>query len=70
MKNIYLKREIWSIFLKHCRTAIGVARIFDWGGSQTSNHMQRRHQKFSNEELFVGQMYHKMEDQKPGLFGT
>ena len=28
-----------------------VARIFDWGGGQTTNHMQWRHQIFSKEEL-------------------
>ena len=32
---------------------IGVARIFDWGGAQITNHMQWRHQKFSKEKLFV-----------------
>ena len=31
----------------------GVARIFDWG-AQTTNHVQQRHQRFSNEEIFVG----------------
>ena len=31
---------------------IGVARVFDWGGGQTTN-------------LFVGQRYRKMEHLKP-----
>ena len=44
---------------------IGVARVFDWGGGQTTNYMQQRHQKFSKDELFVGQRYRKMEDLKP-----
>ena len=43
---------------------IGVARIFVWGGP-TKNHMQGRHQEFLKEELFVGQRYRTMEDQKP-----
>ena len=42
---------------------IGVARIFYWG-AQTTNHMQRRHQNFSKEEVFVGQRYRRMEDLK------
>ena len=29
--------------------------------AQTTNHMQCHHQKFSKEELFVGQRYHRME---------
>ena len=28
---------------------------FDGGGNQTTNHMQRRHQKFSKKEFFEGQ---------------
>ena len=50
-----------------------VARIFDWGGGgdQTTIHLEWRHQKFSQEELFVGQKYHKVENQKPRPgFGT
>ena len=35
------------------------------GGAQSKNHMQRSHQKFSKEELFVGQRYRRMKDQKP-----
>ena len=48
---------------------IGVARNFDFGGAQTTNHMQWRHQKFSKEELFVGQRYLTMEDLKSLPFG-
>ena len=44
---------------------IGVARIFDWGGGQTTNHLQCRHQKFSKEELFAGLSYRRMEDLMP-----
>ena len=47
----------------------GVARIFDWG-AQTTNDVQRRHQRFSNEELFVGQRYRRMEDLKSLFIGT
>ena len=47
----------------------GVARIFDWG-AQTANDVQRRHQRFSNEELFVGQRYRRMEDLKSLFIGT
>ena len=39
---------------------IGVARIFDWGGAQATNHMHWRHQKFSEEERFVEQRYRRM----------
>ena len=46
---------------------IGVARIFDLGGGRTTNHMQWRHQKLSEEVLFVGKKYRRKEDQKPGL---
>ena len=46
---------------------IFVTRILYWRGAQTANHMQCRHQKFSKEELFVGQRYRRMEDQKPWL---
>ena len=35
-------------------TVIGVAKSFGWEGGQTTSHMQRRHWKFSKEELFVG----------------
>ena len=49
---------------------IGVARIFDWYGAQTTNHMQWHHQNFSKEELFVGQRYHRMEDLKSLPVGT
>ena len=44
---------------------IGVARNFWLGGGQTKNDMQWRHQKFSKEELFVGQRYRRMYDLKP-----
>ena len=51
-------------------TNIVVANIFDWGG-QTTIHLQWRHQNFSQEEVFVGQRYRKVEDQKPRPgFGT
>ena len=38
-------------------------------GVQTTNHMQWRHQKFSKEEIFVGQRYW-MEDLKSFPVGT
>ena len=44
---------------------IGVARIFDWGRGQTTNHMQRRHQKLRQENFLWGQRYRGMENQKP-----
>ena len=46
-------------------TPMIVANIFDWGeGGQTTNHSQRRREKFSKEELFMGQRYRRPEDQK------
>ena len=36
-------------------------------GAQTTNHMQWRHQNFSKEEVFAGQKYRRMENQKPGI---
>ena len=48
------------------QSTIGVERNFDWG-VQTANYMQWGHQKFLNKEIFVGQRYRRMEDQKPGL---
>ena len=43
---------------------IGVAMIFEWGEGQTKNDMQWCHQKFLKEELFVGQRYRRLYDQK------
>ena len=40
------------------------------GGTQTTNHMQWRHQKFSKDELFVGQIYHRRDDLKLLPVGT
>ena len=39
-------------------------RNFWLGEAETTNHLQWRHQKFSNEEGFVGQRYRRMEDLK------
>ena len=35
--------------------------------AQITNHMQRRHQKFSKQGLFVGQRYRRIENQNCSL---
>ena len=45
--------------------AIGIVRIFDWGAKPQI--ALGRHYKFSKDELFVGQRYRRMEDQKRWL---
>ena len=36
----------------NCVLCTEVAKIFEWGGGQTTNHMQWCHQKFSKEKFF------------------
>ena len=48
----------------------GVARIFHWGGGQTTNHMQWRHQKLSKEELVLSKGIVKWKTRSRGLILT
>ena len=51
------------------RTAVGVAKIFDWGRGPNRKSHAMTSSKFFEKWLFMGQKYPKMEDQKssPGL---
>ena len=58
--SVLQKKGVQKSFLDDLQF-IGVPRIFDWGGL---NHMQWGYQKFSKQEVFVGQRYEKVEDLK------
>ena len=47
------------------RQIIGVARIFDWGGTKPQTTCNDVIRNFRKKELFVGQRYRRMEDLKP-----
>ena len=52
----------WPIIKIHCIniSAIGVAKIFDWGRKQNANHMLWWHQIVSKGGIFMGQRYRRM----------
>ena len=45
---------------------VGVAKIFDWGGRPNCKLHVMTSSNFRKEEIFAGQRYRRMEDQKPG----
>ena len=53
--SISAEKLTWTILLlNHVTSVLSVAKVFDYG-TQTTNHMQCRDQKFSKEGLFVAQ---------------
>ena len=59
---ILVSQNLLSFFKKYLALSgsIGVARIFDWGGAQTANHMQWRYQKLRNRNFLWEQKYRRM----------
>ena len=61
------KNRVFHFTCCICRSIsdIGIEKIFDRGGGQTTNQIEQPHQKFSKKEHFVGQRYCRLDNQKP-----